>query len=379
MILNEQITMEDFLSGKESFRVFLYMVNKFELRFLKRSYLNTSDYFYFFYTDSIPNNSMLKDELQLKDSLKAGYLTLKKMKDRVLSFYFGIKENVLEYGFYDVSRRVVYKIGKFKITQSYFKKLPQHQCFKHIAERLKDADIKNMEILHQIKSDLYQFKEDGEVKILSEEKIKISFNKDIFEDLGENKLTDEFNEFKNDYNWDSETKPEVVIGEEKVHFYLNLIPQEENENETEFENPQEEMFESFFTSKIKNKFRSKDNPNVVAEELFQKLKNDINNNIWILTSYESEEDGHVSITLSNDVKLTVVLLEEDQEGLISLIKPKKVGRTKKSIAELPTQLVVDYSIAKMYIDYIRKKYNKNINKANKLKASKDVRELTKKL
>jgi len=227
MNILEQIQMEDFLSGKESFRIFLYLINKFELRFLKKNYLNTGNYYYFFYTESIPDNEMLKDELELKESLKAGYLTFKKMKkDRKISFYFGIYNHILEYGFYDLSRKVVYKIGKFEIEDNYFKNLPRHKCFKGIRDRLEEANLKNMELLHKIKEDFKNFMEKGNIKILNEYKIKFFINKNNVDNLNEKKLTQKINKFKEDYEWGNLVTSFTIIGEKMIHFYLRLKSKE---------------------------------------------------------------------------------------------------------------------------------------------------------
>jgi hypothetical protein len=221
-LLLEQVQMEEFLSGKESFRNFLYLINKFDLRFLKKSYLNTDKYYYFFYTESIQNNKMLKDELELKESLRASYLTFKQMKKRKISFYFGIIDDTIEYGFYDVSRRVVYKTGKFTIEKKYFNNLPRHKCFKGIRNRLVEADLKNMEKLHSIKEDFKNFMDDGEIKIMDENQIKFQINKENLENLDEKELKKELMDFKSEFEWGKLVTPYVIIGENKVHFYLKL-------------------------------------------------------------------------------------------------------------------------------------------------------------
>lgn len=227
MIILEKIQKEDFLSGKESFRTFLYLVNKFELRFLKKNYLNTGSYYYFFYTESIPDNEMLKDELELKDSLNYGYLTFKKMKrNRKISFYFGIYNHIMEYGFYDVSRKVVYKIGKFEIEDDYFENFPRHKCLKGIRDRLEEVNLKNMKILHNIKKDFKIFMKDGKIKILDEYKIKFYVNKKNIDELEEKKLVKKLNNFKEEYEWGKIVTSFVVIGEKMVHFYLRLKSEE---------------------------------------------------------------------------------------------------------------------------------------------------------
>lgn len=224
MILLEQITIEDMLSGKESFRNFLFLVNKLELKFLKRGYLNTGDYYYFFFTESIRDNKVLLNELELKESLKASYLTLKKIKEKVLSFYVGVKGEVFEYGFYDVSRKIVYKTGKFEVTTSFFKKLPNHKCFKNVRKDLSKANLSHMRLLHKIKDDLENLWPESEsrIKVVDHDKVKKSFPKKLFRlgDLNENLLANSVKKFSRDYKWYNKIWNYVVIGDEWVHFYF---------------------------------------------------------------------------------------------------------------------------------------------------------------
>lgn len=122
----------------------------------------------------------------------------------------------------------------------------------------------------------------------------------------------------------------------------------------------------------KNIFRSKNNPNVVADELFDFIKKDIKENIYILTSVNKIEDGFIEMELSNKSKLKILLIYDDggnpKEGVITLKKFRK----KEEI-----ELVVDYNKAKKYIDYILNKKEKNIDKANKYKTAKDIRDFIK--
>jgi hypothetical protein len=226
MQLLEQIQMEDFLSGKESFRNFLFIVNKLDLKFRKKGYLNTGDYYFFYYSDSIPDNKILLDELKLKKSLKASYLTLKKIKRKTLSFYIGVKDFIFEYGFYDVSNMIVYKTGKFKVTSKYFKNLPRHKCFKNIRSSLRGANLTSMKILHKIKEDLKDMwpDSDGVIKVVEDQKVRKSFSKKLFSlgSLDENKLAKSAEKFSQKYKWSKYIFNYVVIGKKMVHFYFAI-------------------------------------------------------------------------------------------------------------------------------------------------------------
>lgn len=122
----------------------------------------------------------------------------------------------------------------------------------------------------------------------------------------------------------------------------------------------------------KNIFRSKDNPNVLADNLFEFIKKDIKENVYILTSVNKIEDGFIEMELSNKAKLKILLIYEDdgkpKEGIITLKQYRKKGET---------ELIVDYNKAKKYIDYILSKTEKNINKAKKSKTAKDIRDFIK--
>lgn len=225
MLLKEQIEIEDMLSGKESFKNFLILVNNFELIFFKKGYLNTSNYLFFYYTNSIDNNTELLNELKLSESLKSSYLTLKKIKDKILSFYFGIKNDILEYGFYDVSKKIVYKTGKFKIDSTYFKNLPRHKCFSNIRNSIRKINLIKMKNLHKIKEDVKSMWEDKEsvLKVVEDYKVRKSFSKDLFDNLDPQILINSAKKYISKFSWNKYVDVDVIIGENMVNFYFILI------------------------------------------------------------------------------------------------------------------------------------------------------------
>jgi len=166
------------------------------------------------------------DELKLKKSLKASYLTLKKIKRKTLSFYIGVKDFIFEYGFYDVSNMIVYKTGKFKVTSKYFKNLPRHKCFKNIRSSLRGANLTSMKILHKIKEDLKDMwpDSDGVIKVVEDQKVRKSFSKKLFSlgSLDENKLAKSAEKFSQKYKWSKYIFNYVVIGKKMVHFYFAI-------------------------------------------------------------------------------------------------------------------------------------------------------------
>jgi hypothetical protein len=188
-------TMESLMldeAGINSFKIFLNIINSENLFFIKRNYLNTGEYFYFFFTEKINSNLEILDKFEEKRSLKKGFDTLSKIKDKKLNFFFGIKESILEYGFLDNDKFVVYKIGSFLINQNYIEnKLPKYKCMINIRNRMKDANLKNIKLLHSVKKDLSELfpNVNSNIKILDEFRIRKTFEKSIFkkDDIDENK------------------------------------------------------------------------------------------------------------------------------------------------------------------------------------------------
>lgn len=133
--------------------------------------------------------------------------------------------------------------------------------------------------------------------------------------------------------------------------------------------------ESAFWDYIKNSFRKEDNPNKVAEDVFEKIKADIRKNVEVLTTVEQEEEGVLQITLSSKLNIRIVLIYDEfgkpEEGIMLLKSPK---RKKEDI-----KLNIDFSRAERYIDYIKKKEEKNHNKAIKARQAKEAKDRIKDL
>ena len=231
--LNEQIQIEPLLAGKEGFRVFLDLVNKHGNDFAFQNYLNTGAFYYFFSTDRITNISELVSELEMKKSLETAFLTLRNIKDDKLSFFIGIKNKILEYGFYNSIKHLVYKIGKFKINDRFLRyDFPRHQCVKSIKLRLKDSHIKNLNLLHKIKKDFIEWwpETDSKVKILDELRISKTMSLDFFQ--GENRNETVLNQalihFAQDKFWYNKVTPYTNVDEEsnEVKFFFRILEEQ---------------------------------------------------------------------------------------------------------------------------------------------------------
>lgn len=117
----------------------------------------------------------------------------------------------------------------------------------------------------------------------------------------------------------------------------------------------------------KNLFRNQDNPNVVADELFNFIKKDIKENVDILTTVNEVEDDFLEMTFSNKSKLKIILTYDNDEPIEGLVILKPFRKKEEN------KLVVDFNKAKKYYDYIMAKYEKNKEKAYKVKNARDIR------
>jgi hypothetical protein len=218
---------EEQWAGQQAFRIFLQLVNQQDLEFIKKGYLNTGNYYYFFFTAPIPQKEKLLTELELKRSLKKGYQTLQKIQNQKLSFFWGIKGKWLEYGFLANQTEIVYKIGRFMVDKSYLKNMPRFKCMWSVRDRLKEANLTNMKILHQIRQDLSDFwpsVETARIKILDEQRIKKDFPIENFKpaDVQENLLSLAARKFAQKHKWNRKVSIYTEIGQEKIHIYFRL-------------------------------------------------------------------------------------------------------------------------------------------------------------
>ena len=213
------------LSGKNAFILFLDVVVEFEHTFMKQNYLNTGEYLYFFTTDKITKTYEIIDILEHKQSLKYAYYTLTKLKDMRLSFYFGIKKNMLYYGFYNETNGYVYKVGEFKVTGKFLSTM-KNKSLKTLRQVIEKMNLKNINNLHLMRVDFHTFFQDfnGEIEILDEERIKKTFDINIFkpEDLDELKLNYTFEQWSRNYEWCNKYYYYSLITDKYVHFYIKI-------------------------------------------------------------------------------------------------------------------------------------------------------------
>jgi len=132
----------------------------------------------------------------------------------------------LFYGFYNEDNRYIYKVGKFKITNSGFKKLYKNKCMKTIRSILEKSSFKNIKELHKIRPELESVFEnvDSEVEILDEYRIKNTFPIDIFtdEDLDETKLRVFLTQWARKYPWSDKCYYYTHLTDKYIHFYIKI-------------------------------------------------------------------------------------------------------------------------------------------------------------
>ena len=216
------------LSGKNAFEILLDIIDENDLNFMKQNYLNTSNYSYFFISDKISNKRMMLDTLQRKKSLETAYLTLGSIIDLRLSFFFGIIDKTLYYGFFNEDNKYVYKVGKFTTNDRDLKTLSKHKSMKTIRNVLNNSNLNNLKLLQIIKVDFHTLFENvkSDVEILDEYRIKNIFEISILENKDRNEiiLNKFLEQWSRNFNWSAKCFFYTHLTEKFIHFYIKLKP-----------------------------------------------------------------------------------------------------------------------------------------------------------
>ena len=217
------------LSGKNAFDIFLNMISDFNMLFIKQDYYNTGDYNYFFTSEKITKTKEIIDTLSRKKSLETAYKTLGNIQNMRLSFFFGVKNSVLFYGYYNEDNRYVYKVGKFKVTPKDLRNISKKKSMKTIRLILQNNNLKNMKLLQEIKVDFHTLfdTDENDVEILDEYRIKNSFSSDFLreEDLDENKLRIFLLQWSRNFKWSDKCHYYIHLTDKYVHFYIKIKTQ----------------------------------------------------------------------------------------------------------------------------------------------------------
>lgn len=217
------------LDGRHGFFMFLKLIDDLKFNFIKTNhYLNVGKYLYFFTTEHIKNKDKFYDLFRDCLSIKTTCDTAQKLKDKRLSFYFGIKDNKLEYGFQDDMTREIYKTGIFEIEDRYLRSLKSYKCLSLIEGILKNSNIKNLNLLHEIRSHLKGWYENkGKVIILDENIIKKSIDREELKDelKDVNNLLRKYERWCEKFKWVNKVFYYIDSEDEQyVTFYIKIKP-----------------------------------------------------------------------------------------------------------------------------------------------------------
>ena len=221
------------LDGRHGFFMFLKLIDDLKFNFIKTNhYLNVGKYLYFFTTEHIKNKDKFYDHFRDCLSIKTTCDTAINLKDKRISFYFGIKDNKLEYGFQDDMNRDIYKTGSFEVDDRYVKALKSYKCLVLIVNILKNVNLKNLMLLHEIKSHMKGWYEDkGKVIILNENILKKTISKEnLKEELKDvNALLRKYENWCEKFKWVNKVFYYIDNDDEdNVTFYIKIKPKVED-------------------------------------------------------------------------------------------------------------------------------------------------------
>jgi len=125
--------------GKNTFFLLLEILDEMNNLFLQKDY-KFNKYKFFFVTDYISIFD-IKEILETKKSLTLAYNTLNNIKTDNVRIYFGLKGDVIEYGFYTPDSLKIYKFGEYQINNRVLNNLPKYHCLFKIKEFLNTFKI----------------------------------------------------------------------------------------------------------------------------------------------------------------------------------------------------------------------------------------------
>jgi len=212
-------------AGESSFSIFLGVVSDAGCSFEQKDPLNTGDFAYFFNTGGITDTDTISTILSYKKSLSYAHDTIKILSDKNVAFYFGVRVYNLEYGFVDMNSQLLYKVGEFYTSSRSMKNI-YHPCLTGIKKYLDKVNIKDILILHKVKSPLVNIftGHSGTTCIIDENNVKVCFYKQIFrpQDVDVEILSRFVNRWLVNHNLYNVFYANVVIDEETVNFVLKI-------------------------------------------------------------------------------------------------------------------------------------------------------------
>lgn len=223
-------TNESKLNGKYGFFIFLDVIDELKNSFIKENYLNVRNYNIFFTTDNIKDKNKLTDLLEFKKSLDVAYQTLIHIRNLRLSFYFAVSDYNLEYGFHDDLKRMVYKIGEFRITSKFLNSLSSYKSITLISKVLQSVKLRDLELLQKVKTDIkYLFdKKFNEIDIIENNIIikKIN-NTELKNYYDKDNITEYFDSWCFKHKWYYNTYNYTDVDDNNTYFYVKVKENDE--------------------------------------------------------------------------------------------------------------------------------------------------------
>jgi hypothetical protein len=195
---------------------------------MNNHYTNLYNYHFFFSTETIKEVDELIEVFKYKHSLPAAYNILLKIKTNKLSFFFGIKDDMLlRYGFVDIETQRSYVVGEFTLMKEFFGTISKYKALSFINKFLRSTDIKSLPILSKIKKEFEKFysnKKDKKIEIIENRIIKI-FEKSEFseQELEMNRPFRALDKWISKKSWKNDVEYNVDDSEDDILKFIIIV------------------------------------------------------------------------------------------------------------------------------------------------------------
>jgi len=213
------------VDGRFGFYMFLHSLDELKFTFIKTGdYLNVGNFEYFFRTEIIKNQIDVLDNFEFKESNGNTFRTYEKIKDERLSFYFGIRNGILEFGFYNDMTDIIYKTGQFEIKDRELRTIKSYKCLVLINGVLNTTNTRTLKILHDVKKDLKNLFPDipnKGITILTIQRLRKMIPKD---QIKEKDLEKYFSDWCSKFSWVKKVESYIDDSEDIISFYVKIKP-----------------------------------------------------------------------------------------------------------------------------------------------------------
>jgi hypothetical protein len=226
MILHftEYIKENNELSGYNSFIILLKMIEDLDITFIKHNedYLNSEKYVLFYKSYEIKDKQELLSKLEFRSSLKLTYDNLKSLKDKKVSFFIGIYNKILEYGFYNYTDKSFIKIGEFTFSKNILNNISKFHSFLNIKQDLTPINISKISLLNQVKNDIkasfYKDKK-SEIEIKNFDVLTVKFD---INEIEYKKYQNILESYTNNKKWRDKIDAYFEIDNDDLIFYFKV-------------------------------------------------------------------------------------------------------------------------------------------------------------